>query len=71
MAEAEKSVDLSNRHSSTLGILGLVLAQTGKRSEALKIAEELKTAISKRQAKGTDVGWIYLGLNEKEEVFAG
>ena len=70
LAEAEKSVDLSNRHSSTLGILGYVLAQTGKRSEALKIAEELKTTFSKRQAKGTDVGWTYLGLNENEEVFA-
>jgi tetratricopeptide (TPR) repeat protein len=70
LAEAEKSVDLSNRHSSTLGILGYVLAQIGKRSEALKISEELKAAFSKRQAKGTDVGWTYLGLNEKEEVFA-
>ncbi len=70
LAEAERSVDLSNRHSSTLGILGYVLAQTGKRSEALAIAEELKTAFSKRQAKGTDVGWTYLGLNEKEEVFS-
>ncbi len=70
LAEAEKSVELSNRHSSTLGILGYVLAQTGKRSEALKIVEELKTAFSKRQAKGTDVGWTYLGLDEKEEVFS-
>ncbi len=70
LAEAEKSVDLSNRNSGSLGILGYVLAQTGKRSEALKIAEELKTAFSKRQAKGTDVGWAYIGLNEKEEVFA-
>ena len=70
LAEAERSVELSNRHSSTLGVLGYVLTQTGKRSEALKIAEELKIAFSKRQAKGTDVGWTYVGLNEKEEVFA-
>lgn len=70
LAEAEKAVDLSNRHSSTLGILGYVLAQTGKQSEAMQIAEELKVGFTKRQAKGTDIGWIYLGLNDKDETFA-
>ena len=69
LVEAQKAVDLSQRLSAPLSTLGYVLAVTGKRSEALAIAEELKVRFTKRQAKGTEVGRIYLGLNEKAELF--
>ena len=69
LAEAEKAVELSNRQSIALGILGYVLAHTGKRREAVQIAEELQVRFTKRQAKGSEIGWIYLGLNEKDETF--
>lgn len=70
LGEARKAVDLSQRLSAPLSTLGYVLAETGKRSDALQIAEELKARFTKRQAKGTDVGRVYLGLNEKAELFA-
>ncbi len=67
---SRKAVELSQRQSNTLGTLGYVLAQTGKRSEALQIVEELKARFTKQQAKGGAIGLIYLGLNEKDETFA-
>lgn len=69
VAEAEKAVELSKSHSDTLGVLGYVLARTGKRSEALQIAEELKTRFAKQQAKGIALARVHLGLNEKDEAF--
>ena len=42
VAEVEKSVELSKRHTIPLGILGYLYAETGKRQEALTIIEDLK-----------------------------
>ena len=68
--EAEKAVELSKRQSNTLGVLGYVLAQTGKRSQALQIADELKAKFARHEAKGISLAMVYLGLNEKDETFA-
>jgi len=70
LAEAEKGVELSKRQSGALGILGYVLAQMGKRGEALQIAEELNVGFTKGEAKGTDLAWLYVGLNDKDATFA-
>ncbi|MBL8125237.1 MAG: tetratricopeptide repeat protein [Pyrinomonadaceae bacterium] len=69
LAAAEKGVELSNRARSPLSVLGYVLARTGKRGEALQIADELKARFAKRQARGFEIATIYLGLDDRDEAF--
>ncbi len=70
LAEAEKSVELSKRQSIPLGVLGYIYAQTGKRSEAAAVVEELKERYAKRQANGYDLARAYVGLADKDQAFA-
>jgi Flp pilus assembly protein TadD len=70
VADAEKSVELSKRQRSTLGYLGYIYAQTGKRDEALKLADELKQKFVKGEASGYDLARVYVGLGDKDQVFA-
>ena len=67
--EAEKSVELSNRRSIALGILGYVYAKTGRQTDAIKIVEELKERYQKKQADGLDIAQVYSGLGEKDQAF--
>ena len=70
LAEAERSVELSKRDNVPLGVLGYIYTQTGKRSEAAALIEELKEKYAKQQANGLDIAKVYLGLGDKEQVFA-
>jgi len=65
LAEAAKSVELSKRQSNPLGVLGYTYAQTGKRSEAAAILEELKEAYGRRQATGQSIAIVYVGLGDR------
>ena len=69
LAEAQKAVELSKGNIFPLGTLGYVLAQIGKRSEALQIAEELKAEHTKRRGNGFAIAWTYIGLDDKNEAF--
>jgi tetratricopeptide (TPR) repeat protein len=70
LADVEKSVELSRRQRSTIGYLGYIYAQIGKRDEALKLADELKGRFAKGEANGYDLARVYVGLGDKDQAFA-
>jgi serine/threonine protein kinase/tetratricopeptide (TPR) repeat protein len=70
VSEAVKSVEMSNRETFPLGVLGFVYARTGKRAEAVAIIGELKTRYEQRKANGHDIARIYVGLGDKDQAFA-
>ena len=63
-------MELSKRQSNPLGVLGYTYAQTGKRSEAAAILEELKEAYGRRQATGQSIAIVYVGLGDRDQAFA-
>jgi TolB-like protein/Tfp pilus assembly protein PilF len=67
IAEAQRSIEL-NPVSSTKGYLGLWLAKTGKRDEALKLLSELKEEAKQNYVQGDTIALIYLGLGDKAEA---
>ncbi len=69
LAEAEKGLQLSKRDSHKW-LLGYVYAQTGKRTEAVAILDELKEGFGKRQVSGYDLAQMYAGLGDKDQAFA-
>ncbi len=54
--------------SSTKGYLGLWLARSGKRDEALKLLSELKQTATRDYVQGDTFARIYIGLGDKEEA---
>ncbi len=70
VSEAEKSVELSDRQSWTLGVLGYIYAETGDQSKAEVILRELEGKYAKRRAMGHDIARVYVGLGDKEKAFA-
>ncbi len=70
VSEALKSVEMSNRETFPLGVLGFVYARTGKRAEAEAILGELKTRYEQRKANGHDIARIYVGVGDKDQAFA-
>lgn len=70
VSEAVKSVEMSNRETFPLGVLGFVYAHTGKRAEAEAILGELKTRYEQRKANGHDIATIYVGVGDKDQAFA-
>ena len=70
ISEAEKSVELSDRQSWTLGVLGYIYAETGDQIKADVILRELEEKYEKRQAMGHDIARVYVGLGDKEKAFA-
>ena len=54
--------------SSSKGFLGLWLAKSGKRDEALKLLGEIKQESARTYVQGYTFALIYLGLGEKEEA---
>lgn len=71
VSEAVKSVEMSNRETFPLGVLGFVYAHTGKRAEAQAILGELKTRYEQRKANGHDIARIYVGLGDKDQASPG
>ncbi len=66
----EKSVELSNRSSASIALLGDAYAIKGMRSEALAILKELEDKYAKHEATGKDIASVYAGLGDKEQTFA-
>jgi TolB-like protein/Tfp pilus assembly protein PilF len=67
IAEARSALELNNG-SSTKGFLGLWLAKSGKRDEALKLLGELKQEATRDYVQGYTFAVIYLGLGDKAEA---
>ncbi|MGI8735040.1 MAG: hypothetical protein ACR2LM_17265 [Pyrinomonadaceae bacterium] len=67
IAEARTALEL-NIGSSTKGYLGLWLARSGKRDEALKLLSELKQEATRDYVQGYTFAVIYIGLGDKAEA---
>jgi eukaryotic-like serine/threonine-protein kinase len=67
IAETRKAVELS-QDPLAKGYLGLWLAKSGNRIEALKLLDQLKEEAARSYVPGYCIALIYIGLNEKEEA---
>jgi TolB-like protein/tetratricopeptide (TPR) repeat protein len=67
IAETRASIELVNS-SSARGYLGLWLAKSGKRDEALKLLGELKQESAQGYVQNYDFALIYIGLDNKAEA---
>ena len=67
IAEARTALELNNG-SSTKGYLGLWLAKSSKRDEALKLLSELKEETTRDYVQGYTFAVIYIGLGDKVEA---
>jgi len=69
LAEAQKSVELSNRSNATLALLGHVYGRLGRRSDAEGIIKELEIRQAGRTADGRDIAIAYAGSDDREKAF--
>ena len=67
IAEARRYMDLDN-NSVAQGLLGLWLAKSGKRDEAMKLLAELKQESTRKYVQNYDFALIYIGLGNKDEA---
>jgi tetratricopeptide (TPR) repeat protein len=67
IAETRKSFEL-NHDPQAQGYLGLWLAKSGGRGEAMKLLDQLKQESTQRYVPGIAFALIYIGLNGKEEA---
>ncbi len=67
IAEARASIGL-NGGSSVKGFLGLWLAKSGKREEAVKLLGELKQESTRNYVQSITFALIYIALGDKEEA---
>ena len=65
IAETRTAIELSNVGN---GYLGLWLAKSGKRDEALKLLNELKQESTRNYVQSYNFALIYIGLGDKEEA---
>jgi TolB-like protein/Tfp pilus assembly protein PilF len=67
IAETRTSIELD--HASVgKGYLGLWLAKSGKRDEAVKLLSELKQEAARGYVQGYTLALVYIGLGDKEEA---
>lgn len=69
LAEAQKSIQFSNRSNASLALLGHVYGKLGRRSEADAVIKELQTRYDAKQADGRDLAVLYAGLDDKDKAF--
>jgi tetratricopeptide (TPR) repeat protein len=67
VAETRTAIEL-NEASAAKGYLGLWLARSGKRDEALKLLSELKQESTRNYVQSYTFVLIYIGLGDKEEA---
>lgn len=67
IAETRTSIELNNS-SSAKGLLGLWLAKSGKRDDAVKLLGELKQESARGYVQSYSLALIYIGLGEREEA---
>ena len=67
IAETRRAIEL-NFGASAKGYLGLWLAKSGKRDEAVKLLDELRQEATKNYIQGDTIALIYIGLGDKAEA---
>ena len=66
----EKSANLSNRSSVSIGMLGSAYAIAGSRGEGQAILKELERRFEEKQSPGIYVAVTAAGLGNKDQAFA-
>jgi TolB-like protein/Tfp pilus assembly protein PilF len=69
LAEAQKSIQYSNRSNASLALLGHVYGKLGRRSEAEELIKELEKRYGDKQADSRDLAIVYAGLDDKNKAF--
>lgn len=70
IANVQKSVTLSGGEPRFLSALSYTYAISGKRNEALKILQQLRSLSKRRYVSPFDIASVYAGLNEKDSAFS-
>ena len=70
IGEFERIVDLSQRHPPYLAQLGHAYAVAGRRTEAMRIADELITMSSHRYVAARGIAEIHIGLDDPDMAFS-
>ena len=69
LAEAQKSLQYSNRSNASLALLGHVYGKLGRRSETEEVIKELEKRYGDKQADSRDLVIVYCGLDDKNKAF--
>jgi TolB-like protein/Tfp pilus assembly protein PilF len=69
LALLRRSVELHLGSPMVLGWLGLALAQSGNRSEALSLLQKLHAMAERTYVPATSFAWTHLGLGHIDETF--
>jgi Flp pilus assembly protein TadD len=64
----QKAIDLSQRTTNIMGLVGYADAVSGRRGEAMKILKELKEASADRSVSPYDLALVYTGLGDKDNA---
>jgi tetratricopeptide (TPR) repeat protein len=64
----ETAVRLSHRNPHMLAVLGHVLANSGKRAEAVQLIDELQGRLTRVYTAPFNIAMIYAGLGQKDET---
>jgi TolB-like protein/Flp pilus assembly protein TadD len=70
VASCRRAVEVSQRTSIHLSLLGYVLAVSGKREEAAEILKELEAKYSRGESIGHYLATVHAGLGDKDQAFA-
>jgi tetratricopeptide (TPR) repeat protein len=65
----EKVVEMSQRSTGQLALLGYLYAVAGRRTDALGVQKELEEKYARREALGQSVAIIYDGLGAPDQAF--
>jgi tetratricopeptide (TPR) repeat protein len=69
LAEAQKSLQYSNRSNASLALLGHVYGKLARRSDAEEVIKELEKRYTDKQADSRDLVIVYTGLDDKNRAF--
>jgi hypothetical protein len=64
--QCQKAIDLVDRTSLVLSLLGHAYAESGRKGDAAKIIDELNERSNDEYVSPYDVAIIYVGLRDKE-----
>lgn len=68
VTEADKAAEFSGGNSEAASLAAYALAKSGRREEALKMLEDLKSKSNQRYVPAYNIAMIYNGLGYKEET---
>jgi tetratricopeptide (TPR) repeat protein len=68
IAEFQRAIELSGHSGAFDSSLAHVLAVSGRKDEAIKIAQELEARDDQNPSAGADIAMIYVGLGDQDQA---